>query len=141
MSLSHPDFDVDIITIHIPITFKRRGGRKLVLSADGSPVEPVPTDPTVDGTMLASLIKAFRWRRRIEHGNAASITDLAEQEKVTDAYVTRLLALTCLAPDIVATILEGRQPRGFTLNRMLQQIPESWEKQRELWEFPAPSRT
>lgn len=137
MTNSRPEFDVDIVTIHIPVTFKRRGGRKLVLSADGSPLEPMLEEPAVDGTMAAALVKAFRWRRRIERGIAASITDLAEQEKVTDAYVVRVLALTCLAPDIVAAILDGRQPRGLTLNRMLKQIPEGWEDQRRLWEFPA----
>ena len=53
-----------------------------------------------------------RWRRQIESGRAKSITDLAEQEGVTDAYVCRLLPLTCLAPEIVEAILDGRQPKG-----------------------------
>ncbi len=53
-------------------------------------------------------MRAHRWRRRIESGPAKSITDLAEQEGVTDAYVCRLLSLTCLAPDIVEAILDGR---------------------------------
>jgi hypothetical protein len=52
------------------------------------------------------LVRAHRWRRRIESGQAKSITELSEQEGVTDAYVCRLLPLTCLAPDI-GTILEG----------------------------------
>jgi hypothetical protein len=46
-------------------------------------------------------VKAHRWRRRIESGQAKSITDLAEHEGVTVAYVCRLLPLTCLAPNIV----------------------------------------
>lgn len=45
-----------------------------------------------------------RWRRRIETGASASVADLAEQEKVTIPYVSRLLAFTCLAPNIVAAI-------------------------------------
>ena len=135
--------DDGILTIHIPVTFKRRGGRKLVLMPDGSPLAPTPVTaeaPEVDNTLRTALIKAFRWRRRIETGRAASITDLAEQEKVSDTYVLRLLALTCLAPDIVAAILDGRQPRGLTLNHMLKKVPESWDEQRALWEFPVPSR-
>jgi hypothetical protein len=48
----------------------------------------------------------------ISRGQAKSITDLVEQERVTDAYVCRLLQLTCLAPDIVEAILDGRQPKG-----------------------------
>jgi hypothetical protein len=49
------------------------------------------------------LIRAHRWRRRIEGGRAKSITDLAEQEDVTDAYICRLLPLTCLASDILSS--------------------------------------
>jgi hypothetical protein len=55
---------------------------------------------------------AYRWRRRIEGGQAKSITDLAEQEGVTDAYVRRLLPLTCLAPSIVEAILDGAAAEG-----------------------------
>ena len=87
--------------------------------------------------MLRILIKAHRWRRRIESGTAKSVTDLAEQEEVTVAYVTKLLAVTCLAPDITAAILDGRQPRGLSTNVMLKAVPESWKEQRRLWEFSA----
>jgi len=59
-------------------------------------------------------------RARLECGQAKSITDLAEQEGVTDAYVCRLLPLTCLVPDLVAAILDGRQPKGLRL-------AEPWE--------------
>ena len=62
---------------------------------------------------------AHRWRRRIESGQARSITDLAEQEGVTDAYVCRLLPLTCLVPDIVEALLDGRQPNGLRVVVML----------------------
>jgi hypothetical protein len=51
--------------------------------------------------LVKALVRAHRWRRRIESGKAKSITDLAEQEGVTDAYVCRLLSPTCLAPDIL----------------------------------------
>jgi hypothetical protein len=55
--------------------------------------------------------------RKIESGQAKSITDIAEQEGVTDAYVCRLLSLTCFAPDILEAILDGRQPRWLSLRR------------------------
>jgi hypothetical protein len=77
-----------------------------------------------------SWFRAHRWRRRIESGHARSITDLAEQEGVTDAYVCRLLPLTCLAPDIVEAILDGRQPKGLRLTDMLGNGPLGWGEQR-----------
>ena len=73
--------------------------------------------------------------RPIENGEAKSITDLAEQEGVTDAYVCRLLPLTCLAPDIVEAILDGRQPKGLRLAEMLGNRPVSWAEQRVNWGF------
>jgi hypothetical protein len=70
--------------------------------------------PRRDETLIkAACARAHRWRRRIESGQAKSITDIAEQEGVTDAYVRRLLPLTCLAPDIEEAILDGRQPKGL----------------------------
>jgi hypothetical protein len=78
-------------------------------------------------------VKAHRWRRRIESGQARSITDLAEKEGVTVAYVCRLLPLTCLAPDIVEAILEGRQPKGLRLAEMLGNGPLAWGDQRVSW--------
>ena len=89
---------------------------------------PAPK-PTRDETLVKALVRAHRWRRRIESGQARSITDLAEHEGVTDAYVCRLLPLTCLAPDIVEGILDGRQPKGLRLAEMLGNGPLSWEEQ------------
>ena len=126
--------EINTVTLHIPMTFRRRGGRKLMITPDGvAPVVPA----AVDDTMVKLLVKAHRWRRRIESGKAKSITDLAEQETVTATYVTRILALTCLAPDITMAILDGRQPRGLSMNAMVKDVPEAWDEQRKLWEFLA----
>jgi hypothetical protein len=87
----------------------------------------------LSGHGLKALVRAHRWRSRIESGRAKSITDLAEQEGVTDAYVCRLLPLTCLAPDIVEAILDGRQPKGLRLAEMLGNGPLGWKEQRNAW--------
>jgi len=86
--------------------------------------------PSRDETLVKALVRAHRWRRKIECGQAKSITELAEQEGVADAYVCRLLPLTCLAPDIVEAILDGRQSKGLRLAEMLGNGPLGWEKQR-----------
>jgi hypothetical protein len=64
---------------------------------------------------------------------AKSITDFAEQEGVTVAYICRLLPLTCLAPDIVEAILDGRQPRWLKLAEVLGNGSLAWEEQRASW--------
>jgi len=123
---------VETLTIRIPIRLQRRGGRKLIVTPDGVAV-PTPK-PRRDETLIKALVRAHRWRRRIESGKAKSVTDLAEQEGVTDAYVCRLLPLTCLAPDIVEAILDGRQPKGLRLVEMLGNGPVAWEEQRATWD-------
>ena len=125
--------EVDTLTIRIPMRLQRRGGRKLIMTPEGS-AAPAPK-PRRDETLVKALVRAHRWRRRIESGQAKSITDLAEQEGVTDAYVCRLLPLTCLAPDIVEAILDGRQPKGLRLAEMLGNGPLAWNAQKEAWGF------
>jgi hypothetical protein len=106
---------------------QRRGGRKLIMTPEGV-AAPAPKARR-DETLVKALVRAHRWRRRIESGQAKSITDLAEQEAVTVAYVCRLLPLTCLAPDIVEAILDGRQPKGLRLAEMLRNGPVAWQEQ------------
>ena len=120
--------EVDTLTIRIPLRLQRRGGRKLIMTPAGSAM-PTPK-PRPDETLIKALVRAHRWRRRIESGQAKSITDLAEQEGVTDAYVCRLLLLTCLAPDIVEAILDGQQPKGLRLAEMLENLSPMWDAQR-----------
>jgi hypothetical protein len=98
------------LSIAIPMRLQRRGGRKLIMTPDGAAVSP-PT-PRRDEMLVKVLVRAHRWRRRIESGHARSIIALAEQKSVTIAYVCRLLPLTCLAPDIVDAILDGRAAEG-----------------------------
>jgi hypothetical protein len=124
--------EVDTLTIRIPMHLQRRGGRKLIMTPEG--VAPA-RKPSHDETLVKALVRAHRWRRRIESGQAKSITDLAEQEGVTDAYVCRLLPLTCLALDIVEAILDGRQPKGLRLAEMLGNGTVVWEEQRRTFGF------
>ena len=123
--------EIDIVTVRIPMRFERRGGRKLIIAPDGG--APAPVKPERDETFLRALVKAHRWRRRIESGKARSITDLAAQERVTDAYVCRLLPLTCLAPQIVEEILDGRMPKTLKLVALLRGVPIAWEEQLRRW--------
>jgi hypothetical protein len=124
----HEGAEVETLTIRIPMRLQRRGGRKLIMTPEGAATPA--RKPSRDETLVKALVRAHRWRRRIEGGQAKSITDLAEQQGVTDAYVCRLLPLTCLAPDIVEAILDGRQPKGLRLAEMLGNGPLGWEEQR-----------
>jgi hypothetical protein len=113
---------------------QHRGGRKLIMTPEGV-AAPAPK-PCRDETLVKALVRAHRWRRRNECGQAKSITDLAEQEGVTDAYVCRLLPLTCLSPEVVEAILDGRQPRWLKLAEVLGNGPLAGRSSDELDFWP-----
>lgn len=87
-----------------------------------------------DNTLVKALARAFRWKRMLESGEFATIAELAERERIAPSYMTRVLRLTLLAPDIVEAILEGKQGPQVTLAMMLEQFPLAWEAQQSyLW--------
>ena len=82
-----------------------------------------------DTTLVKALARAFRWRRMMETGRYGTIDEMAAAEKINASYVSRLLRLTLLAPDIVEAILDGRQPDGVTLPGLLEGVPVGWIQQ------------
>jgi len=66
----------------------------------------------------------------LESGEFATITDLAESEGIAPSYMTRVLRLTLLAPDIIEAILDGKQGPEVTLARVLEPFPLDWWEQR-----------
>jgi hypothetical protein len=115
------------ITIHIPITFKKRGGRKMVVTPDGAPWAP---RLRVDNAMVKALARAFRWQRMLDEGTCATIEELARREKVNRGYMCSLLRLTLLAPDLVDSVLDGRHGPQMTLARLLEPFELTWDEQR-----------
>ena len=69
--------------------------------------------------MVEALARAFRWRKLLDAGVYATLEDLAKAKGV-NAYVSRILRLTLLAPEIVEAILAGRQPAGLQLDDLLE---------------------
>ena len=97
----------DTITVRVPLTIRRRGGRKVVLSPTGEPQPQVST--RVDNTLVKALARAFRWQRHLESGTHATVTELAAAERINAAYVGRVLRLALLSPEIVEAVLDGRR--------------------------------
>ena len=117
------------LTVWIPMEFKTRGGRKLVVSPDGVPAWAAPSS-RVDDTLVKALGRAFRWRRLLETGVHGTVDEIARAEGINASYVSRILRLTLLAPDIVEAILDGRQPPALTMARLMKPLPVAWEEQR-----------
>ena len=125
----------ETITLHVPFRIVKRGGRKEIALPDGAQTPRRPDD-----ALVKALARAFRWKRMLESGAFATIAELAEREGIGVSYLTRVLRLTLLAPDIVEAILDGKQEPEVTLARMLEPWPLYWSQQRLpklVWELRA----
>jgi hypothetical protein len=114
--------------VSIPVSFLQRGGRKQILSPAGA--APWSPAPRVDSALVKAVVRAHRWRQMIESGKYASSAELAKAVKVNDSYLSRILRLTLLAPDIIEAILAGRQPSTLQLDELLKPLPAAWGQQR-----------
>lgn len=115
----------ETVTLHVPFRVVKRGGRKEMQFPEGA-TEPRRTD----STLVKALARAFRWKRMLETGEFATIAELAERDGIAPSYMTRVLRLTLLAPDIVEAILDGGQGPDVALARVLEPFPVEWERQR-----------
>lgn len=111
----------DTVTLHVPFRVVKRGGRKEMQMPDG-----VRPEHKTDNTLVKALGRAFRWKRMLESGEFATMHELAEREVIAPTYMSRVLRLTLLAPQIVELILEGHQRPEMTLARLLEPFPEEW---------------
>ena len=117
------------ITVRVPISIRKRGGRRLVLAPDGTDITAAPIHRHIDSAMVKAIARAFRWREMLESGEYATIREIAAVEKINETYVGRVLRLTLLAPDIVEAILTGRQPSRLQLDGLMGLFPVEWKKQ------------
>lgn len=116
------------VTIKVPFTIRKRGGRKLVITPDGTVGAPAPR-AQVDSALLKALARGFRWRKLLETCDFATIEEIAEAENINPSYVSRVLRMTLLSPQIVESILAGRQLPGLTMARAMRPFPLEWRRQ------------
>lgn len=117
------------LTLSVPIQIKRRSGRKLVTLPNGetAPVRPWDVAPT---SIQLALARGHRWLAMLESGEAKSLKEIATREGIDNSYVSRMVNLTTLAPDIVAAILDDALPSHITLFDLAVDPPALWDKQR-----------
>jgi len=116
------------LTVTVPIRIKRRGLRKAVTLPDGEGLQlrPWDTEPT---PLQLALARGHRWLAMLESGEVTSMKEIARREGVDDSYVSRMVNLTTLAPDIVAAILDDTLPEKVTLFELAAGTTVVWEEQ------------
>ena len=120
----------------VPLIIRRKQNRKVMI--------PPPGDDSILGTgghdlpMIRMLGKAFYWQRLLDEGCYPTANDLARSLKLEPGWVAEVLRLTTLAPDIIESVLEGRQPRDLNLHTLRgrrDQLPRDWGEQRKALGF------
>jgi hypothetical protein len=123
--------DGDAVIIDIPMSFRRRSGRKEVVLPPGAVVaSAMPAKPTTP--LALALSRAFRWQEMIETAAAKSNSDLARKLKLDQSYIARTIRLASLAPDIIEAVMDGQEPDGLSLWDLRRDVPLLWQEQREL---------
>jgi hypothetical protein len=121
----------------VPLTIKRRQNRKVLTPPPSS--APDSTLGGFDESMIRTLGKGFHWQRQLDEGRYPHVSDLARKQKLERGWVSEILRMTLLAPDIITAIVEGRQPRHVNLHALrgrIDIIPRDWNEQRRLLGFP-----
>ena len=116
------------LRIHVPMSLKRRGGRKEIVATEGLP-RPRRSAPQAHSALVLAIVRGHRWKELLESGRHVSIDALAARMGVDSSYVGRHLNLALLAPDIVEAILTGQEPDGLSLEKLFR-LPLEWGEQR-----------
>jgi hypothetical protein len=114
------------ITVHVPLQFTLRGGRKTIIGNGAHS----PPKTRFDNSISKALARAYRWKKKLEDGTYATVGELTAAERINESYVTRILRLNLLAPDIVEAALDGRTT--LTVEKLSEPISASWREQRVL---------
>ena len=117
------------VTVTVPFAIRKRGGRKLVITPDGTMAAPMPRS-RVDSALLKALARGFRWRKLLETEEFTTIEEIADAENINPSYVSRVLRMTLLAPEIVEAILAGKQSEGLTMAKAMLPFPVEWRSQK-----------
>lgn len=113
----------DTLTVQVPFTLRKRGGRKIMVMPKGAAIERI----RVDNTLVKALARAFRWKKMMDSGQFTTIGDLATHEKMPPSYMTRVMRLTMLSPTIVEAIVAGQYAVG--LAALMEPFPAEWARQ------------
>jgi hypothetical protein len=100
------------------------------VAPEGSELAP-SAKPQPDGTLVKALARAWRWQKLLDDGVYTSVSEIGYAENISKSYISRILRLALLAPDIVEAILAGRMDQGLMLERLEQSLPANWQVQRQ----------
>lgn len=124
----------ETIRVVIPLTIRKRNGRPKILPPDNLTSRD---DRSQDPHVLRAIARAWNWRRQLETGAASTIQDIAAAEKVSDRFVSRMMRLAYLSPEVLEHLIITRVPSALSLNDLAAVADRSWAEQMQMV-FDAP---
>lgn len=125
------------IIIRLPVKFRKQyKGHKSIIFYPDAETEAALGSNLYDEALVKAIVRAFKWWDKINDNSAVSIDEISKVEKINHGYISKIIRLTCLSPDIIFAILNGEQPKSLMLSDLMkQEIPDSWQEQRQLLGF------
>jgi site-specific DNA recombinase len=123
-----PTGDGETLDIDVPMALKYRAGRREIIlpQPDQVTLKAEPNPP-----LVLALARAYRWQRMLDSGEVAGVEAIAAQHGVDRTYVSRILGLAMLAPEVVRAIMKGDEPSGLSLRKLTAKpLPVRWDEQR-----------
>ena len=114
------------IRVVIPLTIRKRNGRPKILPPDEVTVRDGRSQ---DAHVLRAIARAWNWRRQLETGTASTIQDIAAAEKVSDRFVSRMMRLAYLSPEVLEYLVIRRMPPALSLNDLVAVADRPWAEQ------------
>ena len=115
--------DSETIRIRVPIKLRKRAGRKEVVTLAND-------KPSAQEALVRAVARAYTWQAMLDAGELSSIGALATRFRVDHSYVARTLRLASLSPDLVEMIVDGNEPSGLSLRRLMKGFAVRWDHQR-----------
>lgn len=124
----------NIFTISVPIKINRRGGKTATMILPKIIPKNEEDKPYYDQALIKAFARAYKWQQLLQNDSSMTYSKIATKERVTTGYISRILRLNQVAPNIVKAIVEGRQPRELKIQDFMNKtIPHLWEKQRDIF--------
>ena len=114
--------------VFVPLTLRRRNGRPRILPPETADVHQWSTQ---DPHILRALGRAWAWRRKLESGEATTVHDIAEAEKVTDRFVSRMMRLTFFSPEVLERLVVKQEPPAISVAALIDTTYLPWAGQTE----------
>lgn len=119
----------ETIRVVIPLTIRKRNGRPKILPPDDMDSR---NGRVQDPHVLRAIARAWIWRRQLETGAASTIQDIAAAEKFSDRFVSRIMRLAYLSPEVLEHLVIRRTPPALSLNDLVAVADRPWAEQMSL---------